>query len=117
MNAMMDRLTPRVKQMVRSLVLWFAPAGTWRQRVRFQLVRWVRRWRLPGKPRIVPPLPRLNDADAVACYLARFNLNPPAPDEESSSDRIFHWLDFHPHVLSVFPLATTPAELPAFVAW
>ena len=98
MNAMIARLAPRVKQQVRSLVLWLAPAGSWRQRVRFGLVRFLRCLRLPGKPRVIPPLPDLDDADAVARYLVHFNLNPLASGEESNGDRISHWLDFHPPI-------------------
>jgi glycosyltransferase involved in cell wall biosynthesis len=97
---MMDRLVPRVKQRLRSLLLWLAPAGTWRQRVRFRLVRWVNRCRLPGKPRNLRP-DELNQT----------------PGEHADSQRLFHWLDFHPHVFAKFPLATTPAELPVFGAW
>ncbi len=137
MNAMIARLMPRVKQRIRSLAQWLAPAGTWRQRTRFRIVRFVRRLWLPRRPKNVPPLPDFNDPAAVTRYLTHFGLAqvPPVegratrgsfvrgaiplspPDDLPSSDRIFFWIDFHPFVLSVFPLATTPAERDSFVAW
>jgi glycosyltransferase involved in cell wall biosynthesis len=117
MNAMMARWTPRVKQLLRSLVLWLAPAGSWRQRMRFQIVRLCRRWRLPKKLRHYPKLPDVADSDSLVRYLAHFGVAPSVLAEESSSDRVYHWLDFHPHVLSAFPLATTPVERPLFISW
>src|SRR5258708_3359005 len=104
MNTLLAPLAPPVEQHVRPLALSLSPAGPWRERVRFHIARGARRWRLTGKPRDVPPLPNLDAAAAVVRYPAHFNLDPPAPDEDSNSDRIFHWLDFHPHVLTAFPL-------------
>ncbi|MEI7685509.1 MAG: glycosyltransferase family 4 protein [Planctomycetota bacterium] len=104
------------KERARALAFWLAPAGSRRQLYRFRSTRTVRKMFLPRRPRHAPPLPDFEDPDATRRYLANFALTPP-DDAQPTSAVIFHWIDFHPQALALFPLATTPAERDRFIAW
>lgn len=112
----MKRRAAHLKHWARELVNWLAPGGSRRQLLRFKLTRFIRRLLLPARPRIVSPLPDFNDEAAVGRYLALFSIDGPNVDS-GNSDHVYHWLDFHPHVLLKFPLATMLGERDVFIAW